>query len=415
MATHLIRQGLREVNCEQVLRTILREGPLARIDLAQHTGLTAAAISNITRELIENGLLNEVGTSRSNRVGANAILLNLPEDTPVIGVVHQGVSALRIALCNVRGSVIGRHLIHTPKRYTPAWAVTTIAETVRALLHRHGYTEEAMVGIGMGVVGLVDVKRGVVKRAPSLGWENVPLRDLLTEQLHLPIVIENNVRAMAFGEALFGNGKDWSDFAFVYVGTGIGAGLIIDGRLYRGVHGGAGEIGHITVDPTGELCSCNNRGCLETIAAEPALVRNARMRGIELGAVEESPKEAIQALVALSRKHDEVAHEVVKNCGESLGIALANLVDIFNPSRIVLHGAITGANDVFFSSVEHCLRRHAFLTKDESVELVVPTFGDDAGLVGAAAIALDAFVLTGGGIQIVGRGGAGTPPALAKA
>lgn len=399
MATHLIRQGLREVNCEQVLRTILREGPLARIDLAQYTGLTTAAISNITRELIENGLLNEVGTSRSNRVGANAILLNLPEHSPVLGVVHQGVSALRIALCTLRGVVLERHLIHTPKRYTPEWAVTTIAQTLRKLLSTHGYSEEAMVGIGMGVVGLVDVKRGVVKRAPSLGWENVPLHDLLAEQLAAPIAIENNVRAMAFGEALLGNGRAWSDFAFVYVGTGIGAGLIIDGRLYRGVHGGAGEIGHITVDPSGEMCSCNNRGCLETIAAEPAIVRNARLHGIELDVTEESPKEAVQALVALSRKHNEVAREVVKNCGESLGIALANLVDIFNPSRIVLHGAITGANEVFFSSVEECLRQHAFLTKDESVELVSPTFGEDAGLVGAAAVALDALVLSGGGIR----------------
>ncbi len=396
------RQKPREANSEQVLRTILREGPLARIALAQHTGLTTAAISNITRELIEHSLLREVGTSRSNRVGANAILLDLPEDAPIIGAVHQGVSALRIALCTLRGRVIAQRVIATPNRYSPEWAVMTIVRTLGELLRTRGYADEALVGIGVGVVGLVDIKRGFVKRAPSLGWEDVPLCDLLSEQLHLPIAIENNVRAMAFGEALLGKGRAWSDFAFVYVGTGIGAGLIIDGRLYRGVHGGAGEIGHITVDPAGKMCACGNRGCLETIAAEPAIIRNARAQGIVLDTLEGRPKEVVHALVSLVRTREKAACEVVKNCGESLGIALAILVDIFNPSRIVLHGTITEAGEIFFSSAAHSLQQHAFLTKDETVELVAPTFGDDSGLVGAAAVALDAVVLNGGMREIAG-------------
>lgn len=375
--------------------TILREGPLARVDLAQRVGLTAAAISNITRELIENGLLCEVGTARGGRVGAHAILLDLPEDTPVMGTVHQGVSALRMALCNLRGRVLARRSVATPDRYSPAGATETIAQTLRELLHTQGYTDEALVGIGAGLVGLVDVQHGVVKRAPSLGWEDVPFGKLLEERLHHPVAIENNVRAMAFGEALLGKGRAWSDFAFVYVGTGIGSGLIIDGRPYRGAHGGAGEIGHITVDPSGGTCSCGNRGCLETVAAEPAILRSAHLRGIELDASGGKSKEAVRALASLAQMGDEAARDVVKNCGKSLGIGLANLVDIFNPGRIVLHGAITGAGEVFSASVTECLQQHAFLTKDESIELVAPTFGDDAGLVGAAAVALDAIILNG--------------------
>jgi predicted NBD/HSP70 family sugar kinase len=119
------------------------------------------------------------------------------------------------------------------------------------------------------------------------------------------------------------------------------------------------------------------------------------VRGIELDASGGKSKEAVRALATLARMGDEAAREVVENCGKSLGMGLANLVDIFNPARIVLHGAITEADEVFFSSVTHCLRQHAFLTKDESIELVSPTFGDDAGLVGAAAVALDAIVLSG--------------------
>ncbi len=395
MTTVFSRQGMREVNSEQVLRAILREGPMARVDLARHVGLTTAAISNITRELIEGGLLCEIGTARGHRVGANSILLDFPEQGIVLGVVHQGVSALRVALSTLRGRIIARRLIPTPERYSAEWAVEAIIQALGELLSAHGYREDRLIAMGVGLVGLIDSSQGIVKRAPSMGWENVPIRDMLERRLKCPIAIENNVRAMALGEVLLGAGQNWPDFAFVYVGTGIGSGLIINGRLYRGSHGGAGEIGHITVDPNGEQCSCGNQGCLETIAAEPAILRSARLHGIVLDATDGGTKDAVRRLALLARQGDETARAIVTTCGEFLGLALATLVDILNSSRIVLHGAITQAGDIFFSSVEQTLQRRAFLSRDETVALALPTFGDDAGLVGAAAVALDTFILNG--------------------
>lgn len=391
------KSGLREVNREQILRTILREGPLARVELAQRVGLTTAAISNITRDLIGDGLLYEVGTARGSRVGASAILLDVPEHTPVLGVVHQGVSALRIALCTLRGRILARHNIATPERYTPDWAVSTITSTLHDLLRQHNYPLHTLVGIGTGLVGLIDVQQGVVKRAPRLGWEGVAFGALLAEACQCPVAIENNVRAMAFGEALLGAGRDWSDFAFVYVGTGIGSGLIINGRPYRGAYGGAGELGHITVDPTGEQCSCGNYGCLETIVAEPALVKRIQAREIALSDALAGTKETVQALAHLAQQGDSASQEIIAYCGEFLGIALANLVDLFNPGRIVLHGAITEAGELFFAAVARCLQQRAFFPGNETVALVAPTFGVDAGLIGAAAVALDALVLAQGG------------------
>jgi predicted NBD/HSP70 family sugar kinase len=393
MTTTVSRQGRREINAEQVLRVILREGPLARVDLARHVGLTTAAISNITRALIESGLLCEVGITRDHRVGANSILLDFPENGSVLGAVHQGVSALRIGLTSLRGRLIARRLIATPERYCPEWAAAAIEQALRDLLAAHGYGQDQLIAVGVGLVGLVASKQGIVKRAPSMGWEHVSIRRLLEQRLERPIAIENNVRAMALGEVLLGDGQRWPDFAFVYIGTGIGSGLIIDGRLYRGAHGGAGELGHITVDPAGQQCSCGNYGCLETVAAEPSLVRNALLHGVALNASDGATKEAVRRLALLARQGDEAARAVVASSGESLGIALATLVDILNASRIVLHGAIVQAGDIFFSSVEHCLRRRAFLCKDETVTLAAPTFGDDAGLVGAAAVALDTCIL----------------------
>ncbi len=395
MATILSRQGMREVNSEQVLRTILREGPLARVDLARHVGLTTAAISNITRDLIESGLLCETGTTRGHRVGANSILLDFPENGIVLGVVHQGVSALRVALSTLRGNIIARRVIATPERYSPEWAAATIEQTLRALLSAQGYSDDKLIATGVGLVGLIDSSQGIVKRAPRMGWENVPIRLMLEQRLACPVAIENNVRAMALGEVLLGDGQNWPDFAFVYIGTGIGSGLIINGGLYRGSHGGAGEIGHITVDPNGEQCTCGNYGCLETVAAEQAIVRGAHQHGIALDVGDGGTKEAVRKLAQLASQGDEKAGAVIASCGEFLGIALATLVDILNSSRIVLHGAITQAGDIFFTPVEQCLRRRAFLSRDETVTLTAPTFGDDAGLAGAAAVALDTFILNG--------------------
>ena len=383
----------RTSNRERILRLVLHDGALARVDLAQRSGLTPAAISNITRELITGGMLQEVGTQRTERVGANAILLDLPRHAPVIGVVHQGVSALRIGLSNLRGELVARREIATPTPYAPDWAAAVIAQTLRRLLVENAYDERDMLAVGAGLVGLIDAERGIVKRAPSFGWERVPLCALLKEHLTCSVAADNNVRAMAAGEALFGEGRSWSDFAFVYVGTGIGAGLVIAGSPYRGAHGGAGEIGHITVDPEGELCSCGNRGCLETVAAEPAILRRAAALGIELGMPSQAnAKAAIRTLASRARGGDELAIQVIQASGESLGIALADLADLFNPERIVVHGAITSAGDLFVEVVSRALRQRAFLATNDAVTLVTPTYGEDAGLVGAAAIALDRVI-----------------------
>lgn len=396
MPSSVLRHGARSEHRMLVLRTLLRHGALARISLSRLTGLTPAAISHITRELIDAGLLYEVGRYRSDGPGADAILLDLPEHAPLIGVVHQGVSALRVGLCNLRGRLLAKTVVATPERYSPAWAVATISETLTQLLHEHGYSLDEMVAVGAGLVGLIDAERCVVKRAPGLGWEGVSLREALVAALGRPVTIENNVRAMAVGEALLGRGRGWSDFALVYVGTGLGAGLILNGATYRGAHGGAGELGHITVEPDGELCSCGNRGCLETVAAEPAIVRRARAQGATLDGVYSSTKDAVRALVAQAKSGEPHARAAIASCGDSLGIALADLADLINPAQIVLHGVITEAGPLFFDAVRRSLEQHAFLAADEHIQLALPTFGEDAGLVGAGAVALDKCVFSVG-------------------
>jgi len=395
------RQGQRDANREAVLRALLRFGPTARVGLAQYTGLTRAAISNITRELLDEGLVQETGILRG-RVGANAILLDLADDWPLLGAVHQGVSSLRVALCNLRGTILARQMIATPQRLSPETAADAVAATINTLLAGLGLEREVLAGIGVGLVGLVDVAAGVTRRAPSVGWHAAPIRSLLEARLERPVVVENNVRAMAVGEALLGQGREWPHFAFVYIGTGIGAGLIVEGQPYRGAYGSAGEVGHMTVDPTGPICVCGNRGCLEAVAAEPSLVRAAEAAGLDLGGAERGLKERVQTLALLADAGNTAAQRVVLACAESLGIMLGSLADIFNPSRIVLHGVVTSARG-FFQAVSEALAAHAFLPPDAAIELRPPTFGNDAGLVGAAAVVLETLVLRGAGKLAIRR------------
>lgn len=396
MRSKRARPRLATSSGELVLRTVLQHGPLARVALAHHTGLTPAAISNITRGLIDRGMLRIAGRQRGEGAGADAILLDLPGDAPLVGVVHQGVSALRIGLCTLRGHLVGRREIRTPQPYAPVWAADTIAHTLRHLLYETEHDAADLLAVGAGLVGLIDAERGVVKRAPSFGWQDVPLGQLVAERLGVPVAVDNNVRAMAAGEALLGEGRHWADFALVYVGIGIGAGLIINGEAYRGAYGGAGEIGHISVAEQGAVCSCGNRGCLETVAAEPAIVRRARDLGIALplGADDGASgvKDAMRALAARARAGDEAALGIVRASGSSLGAALASLVNLVNPTRIVLHGTITQAGPTFLEAAAQALRERAFLASSDAIELVLPTFGEDAGLVGAAALALHGLV-----------------------
>ncbi len=387
----------RMYNRERVLRTILQYGGLPRVELARQTGLTPAAISNITRDLIDDGFLQELGALPSKRVGAQSIILDLTENQYLIGVAHQGVSSLRIGLATLKGKLAARTEIATPDAYTPDWAANTIAQTWQSMLQTDAFLQTRLAAAGVGIVGLVDADRGIAKHMPRIGWENVPFAHMLEERLNIPIALDNNVRGMAIGETIFGKLRAYRNVAFVYIGTGIGSGIIIEGNPYHGSHGGAGEIGHVCVDPQGEQCYCGNRGCLETTSSEIAILR----RAVALGIITENeknynPKEAIYSLARRAHQGDPQAVQLQMEVAKSIGIALANMVDLLNPSHIALHGIITESGSDFLNIVRDTVRQHAFLSDDDMVHIVPATFGSDAGLIGAAAVALDSVILKRG-------------------
>jgi len=254
-----------------------------------------------------------------------------------------------------------------------------------------------IAGVGVGVAGLVDAARSRVYFAPNLGWTQVPVRTLLEASTGLPVVVENDGNIAAWGEFRFGAGRGTTDMVLITVGTGIGGGIVIDERLFRGAHGAAAEIGHINAVPDGRACGCGRNGCWEQYASGNALVREARELAaerrpeatvlLELG---DGTPEGVQGahVTDAARRGDPIAIEAFANVGAWLGRGLANLTAIVDPDAFVIGGGVSDAGDLILASAQQTLSQSIFGgTNRPHPALLLAKLGNDAGIVGAADLA----------------------------
>lgn len=390
--------AIRSHNLRAILLALLRYEPVSRVRLAQVTQLSNTTITNLIAELLEQGVVAEDAPELNERraVGRPQTALRLVPDSRYTVGVHFDVDQVRAAVVNLRGQPLrsGAH----PHSFdqTPE---TVLAETA-ALVERlaTGLDERRFIGLGVGVSGLADPATGVNVFAPNLGWRDVPVAEWFSRRFGLPVCLDNNVRAMALGETLFGAGRDAHALAFVYARIGVGAGFVVGGQVYRGSGAGAGEIGHATILPDGgEACRCGNTGCLETLVSEPAILRLAyQLAGDYPGghlaqALANGQGASIERVFAAARAGDAPSRAMLAERARYMGIALANLVNILNPDLIVLGGLFDQGQDLLLPGVRQTIRERAFAHLGERVELRTATFGALAGVVGAAALAIDAF------------------------
>ncbi len=263
----------------------------------------------------------------------------------------------------------------------------------RELLARPDVAHAGIQRIGVGCAGPVDLKAGLVFQPPNLpGWTRVPLTDHLERELGLPTVLENDANAAALGEFRYGAGKGARSIVYMTVSTGIGGGIILDGKVWHGVRDAAGEIGHITVCPDGPLCGCGNRGCLEAMSSGPSIARRARAmvasgRQTRLSAIA-NPNSA--DVVRLAQEGDLVAAEVWTEAVKYLGIGVAAVITFLAPERVVIGGGVTKAGDFLFQPLRERVCQHVTLMPANSVPVLPAALGPDVGILGAAAVALDA-------------------------
>jgi glucokinase len=317
--------------------------------------------------------------------------------------VDLGGTNIRSAVFDDGMQILGRSERQTRAQEDADDVIRRMATCVREALEQASVAAGEVAGVGVGAAGLTDWRTGVVVLASNLGWRNVPVKERLEQKLDgLRVEVDKDTNVAALAEARLGAGREFEHFLYVTAGTGIGGGLILDGALYRGATGGAGDVGHIVVDPDGPRCGCGGHGCVEVFSSGAGMVDRAREALAEGGEEADSTALDLESLTTedlfeAARRGDVVATQVVKRAGAALGLALADYVNINNPEAIVLGGGVTRAGDTYLGPVERELKRRALTALGEIVKLVPPGLGDDVGVTGAALLLRESASIEEGG------------------
>lgn len=307
-----------------------------------------------------------------------------------------GGTNVRLGIVDPEGRVVFRESFATHSVSGKSALLETLVKKVRELSEAAEHRGYRVVGVGVGAPGPIDVEKGFVYFFPNLpGWKDTPLKSILEKRMRLPATVNNDANAMAYGEYRFGAGRGSNNLVALTLGTGIGGGLVIGGRLFYGVTFSAAEIGHIVINENGPLCACGNHGCVETYVGNGYFVREVRRRLTDhpkshLVLELRKGKELTPLLVAqAARRGDALSKKMWRETGEHLGTLLAGIANLLNPEKIILGGGIAQNGDLLFKPVIETLNKKAFPIAAAAVKVVPAKLGTDAGIVGAAALAFN--------------------------
>lgn len=307
-----------------------------------------------------------------------------------------GGTNIRLALVDAEGGLSEPYRYPTPPSGDAAAIVETLAQGIRVLQHQARAHGIRLAGCGLGIAGLVDVRAGLVYTAPNIaGFQDLPLKKLLEEKVDVPVTLENDANAAAFAEYWLGAGRGLGSLVTLTLGTGVGSGIVLDGKLWRGASGAAAEAGHMTVEADGERCGCGRRGCLEAYASATAIIRDARaaLAAGEATALSERFGARPETLTAkdvsdAASAGDPVARRLFERAGRYLGVGLGTLVNVLNPDLITLTGGLVAAGDLLLRPALAELDRRAFPALRRRTRVVFSALADTAGMLGAAGLVL---------------------------
>jgi N-acetylglucosamine repressor len=389
-ATH---QQTKEHNRNLVLKTIFEHASTSRAEVARITNLTRTTISDIVADLIAEGLVTEIGIG-SSIGGKSPILISLVDDSRYIIGLDLANSQFYGAVINLRGEI--KAMITLPVNdCNGIEALGLVYEMVDQLTHSEF---KPLVGIGVGTPGLVNTRDGVVVNAVNLAWNNLPLAQLLQVRYGLPVFVLNDSQAAAMGEYTYGEGsKAGESLIVINVRHGIGAGIVIDGKLFQGDGGGAGEIGHVVAVQEGGLaCRCGNHGCLETVASTQAVVARARQlvqSAPFLGLAEDPEKITLSTLEIDFAAGDPLACRVVLEAGRYMGIAIANMVGALNIHKVVLSGDMTRFGEPWLDEIRRTVEQSSLAGLVKETQINIGRLGGNRIALGASALLLSDYSL----------------------
>lgn len=389
----------RELNLSSVLKQLHQKGPLSRARLARLTGLNKSTISSLVEDLIDCGLICEGGT-RSTGAGRPSTPLELNPNAGTIIGVEIGVGFISIILANFIGELIWRRFEETNFFSEQEEIFARIFDIVDEAGKNARENGDRLLGMGITLPGMVDDERGILAFSPNLQWHDVPLRSMFSEHTGLPVFVDNDANAAALGEHLFGVARQAKHFLFIIDGVGVGGGLFLNGNIYRGANGLAGEIGHTSmyVEQT-RPCRCGNRGCWENFANESSLYERVRSR-LEVGRcssiteiIENRSSPLTLSLISQAAEAgDSETLEALHETGSALGIGVANLVNIFNPEMVIIGGALSMVSKFLLPSIKKVIEERSLEDIRKHTAILDSAFGPDASVMGAVAMVVQAIL-----------------------
>lgn len=380
------QQLVKQINKTLVLETILHEAPISRADISQKVGLNKGTVSSLVNELLEDQLIYESGPGQSSGGRRPVILLFNDKAGFSIGI-DLGVNYILGVLTDLRGNII----VEVNKKLTVRSyevVIEILQSVISDLINAAPQSHYGIVGIGIGVPGLVN-NDGEILVAPNLGWKNINLREEIENSFDIPVVIENEANAGAYGEKLYGAGKENDNILYISAGIGIGIGIILNGELFYGMNGFSGEAGHMIVQVNGKDCTCGSSGCWELYASEKALLEEARK--LKLTDITEETL-SIELLLELANSGNEDIINLFHSIGMYLGVGINNIINIFNPEQVIIGNRLAMAKDWLEKSIEKFIKNHTMKYHQKDLIISFSKHAYYSAAIGVSAQMIDQFL-----------------------
>ena len=375
--------SLRRLNRRRVINALRQHGMISRAEIARRTGLSRSTVSSLVSELQSDGLVmerEEQGAAHGEHGGRPPILLSFDASAGAALGIDFGHSHLRVAVSDLSSTILAERAAPLDTDHAAHEGLDVAVELIGEVLAEAGIERSRVIGAGLGLPGPVDQSDGVIGSSAILpGWVGVAAGAEMRRRLDIPVIVDNDANLGALAELTYGAARGATDLVYLKVASGIGAGLILGGRLYRGWGGMAGELGHILVDPEGAVCRCGNRGCLETLASTSALLDMLRRSHGDLTVAE---------MLTLAREGDLGCRRVIADAGRVVGSAAAMLFNVLNPQQLVVGGDLAAAGDLLLDGVRSSVRLSALPAAADAARVTAGVLGERAQVLGALALAV---------------------------
>jgi predicted NBD/HSP70 family sugar kinase/DNA-binding XRE family transcriptional regulator len=374
------QQVVKRNNKSLVFQMIKEQAPISRADIAQRLGLNKSTVSSLVTELVEEELSYETGPGESSG-GRRPVMLLFNQQAGYSIGIDIGVNYILGVLTDLQGNIVTEKSLSTP-RLGYQDVLNYIYEIMNELLASVPPSRYGVVGIGVGVPGIVD-KEGQVLLAPNLGWEKIQLKQKLEEMYRLPIIIENEANAGAYGEKRFGAGQEYQNILYISAGIGIGVGLILGGELYQGSNGYSGEAGHMLIEMDGRNCSCGRKGCWEAYASEHALLESAQTHF--------NKEIKLEELILMATTDEETVHQLFEQTGKYLGYGIANLINLFNPEQVIIGNRLSVAKPYLLDGLQSTIQQQGLPFHQQNLHITFSKLSTYSTALGVSAFAVENF------------------------